>query len=42
MNVVFSNSEINITVRSEKINEKIGVICVISMLPSWVMVLKLF
>ena len=28
------------TVRSEKIDEKNGVICLVSMFPSWVMVLK--
>ena len=29
------------TVRSEKVDEKNGVICLVSMFPSWVMVLKL-
>ena len=29
------------TVRAEKVDEKNGVICLVSMLPSWVMVLKL-
>ena len=29
------------TVRSQKVDEKTGVICLFSMLPSWVMVLKL-
>ena len=29
------------TVRSEKVDEKNGVICLVSMIPSWVMVLKL-
>ena len=29
------------TVRSQKVDEKTGVICLVSMLPSWVMVLKL-
>ena len=28
------------TVRSEKVDEKNGVICLVSMFPSWVMVLK--
>ena len=37
----FSNSEMNITNRLEKVDEKNGVICLVSMLPSWVMVLKL-
>ena len=30
------------TVRAEKVDEKNGVICLVSMFPSWVMVLKLF
>ena len=38
---VFSNSEVNITVRSEKVDEKNGVNCLVSQFPSWVMVLKL-
>ena len=38
---VFSNSEINVTVRAEKVDEKNGVICLVSMFSSWVMVLKL-
>ena len=41
---VFSNSEneyCNIRVRSEKEDEKDGVICLVSMFFSWVMVLKL-
>ena len=29
------------TVRAEKVDEKIGVICLVSMLPTWVMVCKL-
>ena len=29
------------TVRAEKVDEKNGVICLVSMFPSWVMVLKL-
>ena len=29
------------TVRAEKVDEKIGVICLVSMFPSWVMVCKL-
>ena len=29
------------TVRVEKVDEKIGVICLVSMFPSWVMVCKL-
>ena len=37
----FSNSEMNITNRLEKVDEKNGVICLIFMLPSWVIVLKL-
>ena len=28
-------------VRTEKVNEKNGMICLVSMLPTWVMVLKL-
>ena len=31
----------NVTVRAEKVDEKIGVICLVSMLPTWVMVCKL-
>ena len=38
---VFSNSEINVTNRSKKVDEKNGVICLVSMFPFWVMVLKL-
>ena len=38
--LVFSNSEMNITNRSEKVDEKNRVICLVSMFPSWVMVLK--
>ena len=37
----FSNSEMNITNRLEKVDEKNAVICLVFMLPSWVMVLKL-
>ena len=29
------------TVRTEKVDEKNGIICLVSMFPSWVMVLKL-
>ena len=36
-----SNSEMNVTNKAEKIDEKNGVICLVSMFPSWVMVLKL-
>ena len=38
---VFSNSEMNITKRSDKGDEKNCVICLVSMFLSWVMVLKL-
>ena len=38
---VFLNSETNITNRSEKEDEKNGVICLVSMFPFWLMVLKL-
>ena len=31
----------SLTVRAEKVDEKNGVICLVSMFPSWVMVLKL-
>ena len=37
----FSNSEVNITNRLEKVDEKNGVICLVYMIPSWFMVLKL-
>ena len=37
----FSNSEVNITNRLEKVDEKNGVICLVYMLRSWFMVLKL-
>ena len=37
----FSNSEMNITNRLEKIDKKNGVICLVSMFPFWVMVFKL-
>ena len=37
----FSNSEMNITNRLGKVDEKNGVICIVSMLLLWVMVLKL-
>ena len=37
----FSNSEVNITNKLEKVDQKNGVICLVSMLSSWVMVLKL-
>ena len=40
---VFSNSEMNASnaVRAEKVGEKNGVICLASIFPFWVMVLKL-
>ena len=38
---VFSNSEILQTFRSEKVDEKNGVLCLVFMFFSWVMVLKL-
>ena len=39
---VFSNSDINITNSwAEKVDEKNGIICLVSMFPSWFMVLKL-
>ena len=38
---IFSNSEMNIAIRSEKVDEKNGVICLVYMFPSWVMVLWL-
>ena len=38
---VFSNSEINITNRMKKVDEKNGVTCLVSMFPSQVMALRL-
>ena len=37
----FQKSMLQTAVRSEKVDEKNGVICLVSTLPSWVMVLKL-
>ena len=38
---VFLKSEMNITNRSKKVDEKSGAFSLVSMFPSWVMVLKL-
>ena len=36
-----SNTKTNVTKGAEKVNEKNGVICLVSMFSSWVMVVKL-
>ena len=38
---LFSNTKMNVTNRAEKVDWKNGTICLVSMFPSWVMVLKL-
>ena len=38
---LFSNTKMNVTVRTEKVSGQNGVICLVSMFPSWVMVLKM-
>ena len=37
----FSKTKMNVTVRAEKVDEKNGVVCLVSMFPSRVMVLTL-
>ena len=41
MKMKFSKTKMNVTVRAEKVDEKNGVVCLVSMFPSRVMVLSL-